>query len=131
MDTDHPSNDQIVPVYTESVLSVTSSCRVVQLVAHQILDLGVLGSSPSAAAFPHFRTGKALFDAISHEPAFDEVGLVLDLLQAVPDDLDQVAEAGDGEVGHGPLEQRPDAPPDSGQARMRAAGIPVARPAHR
>jgi hypothetical protein len=25
-------------------------CRVVQLVAHQILDLGVLGSSPSAAA---------------------------------------------------------------------------------
>src|SRR5471030_1846425 len=28
-----------------------SKCRVVQLVAHQILDLGVLGSSPSAAAF--------------------------------------------------------------------------------
>jgi hypothetical protein len=27
------------------------TCRVVQLVAHQILDLGVLGSSPSAAAF--------------------------------------------------------------------------------
>ena len=26
------------------------TCRVVQLVAHQILDLGVLGSSPSAAA---------------------------------------------------------------------------------
>ncbi|CAB4243302.1 protein of unknown function [Methylacidimicrobium sp. AP8] len=25
-------------------------CRVVQLVAHQTLDLGVLGSSPSAAA---------------------------------------------------------------------------------
>jgi hypothetical protein len=29
-------------------------CRVVQLVAHQILDLGVLGSSPSAAAFRPF-----------------------------------------------------------------------------
>ena len=33
-------------------------CRVVQLVAHQILDLGVLGSSPSAAAFLIFRTGR-------------------------------------------------------------------------
>ena len=31
-------------------------CRVVQLVAHQILDLGVLGSSPSAAAFFVFVT---------------------------------------------------------------------------
>jgi hypothetical protein len=30
----------------------TLFCRVVQLVAHQILDLGVLGSSPSAAALP-------------------------------------------------------------------------------
>jgi hypothetical protein len=28
-----------------------------------------------------------------------EAGLVLDLLQAVPDDLDQVGEAGEGEVG--------------------------------
>jgi hypothetical protein len=37
-------------------------------------------------------------------------GLVLDLLQAVPDDLDQVAVAGDGEVGqHAALEHRPDA----------------------
>ena len=35
---------------------------------------------------------------------FDEAG-VLDLLQAVPDDLDQVSEAGDGEVGqHAALE---------------------------
>jgi hypothetical protein len=35
----------------------------------------------------------------SGEASFDEAGPVLDLLQAVPDDLDQVAEAGDGEVG--------------------------------
>ena len=41
----------------------------------------------------------------SGETAFDKAGPVLDLLQAMPDDLDQVAEAGDGEVGHGPLEQ--------------------------
>ena len=45
----------------------------------------------------------------SGETAFDEAGLVLDLLQAVPDDLDQVGEAGDGEVGqHAALEHRPD-----------------------
>jgi hypothetical protein len=44
--------------------------------------------------------------ACSGEAAFDEAGLVLDLLQAVPDDPDQVAEAGDGEVGqHAALEQ--------------------------
>jgi len=35
----------------------------------------------------------------SGEAAFDEAGLVLDLLQAVPDDVDQLGEAGDGEVG--------------------------------
>src|SRR5690349_4388242 len=45
----------------------------------------------------------------SGEAAFDEAGPVLDLLQAVPDDLDQVAEAGDGEVGqHAAFEHRPD-----------------------
>jgi hypothetical protein len=45
----------------------------------------------------------------SGEAAFDEAGLVLDLPQAVPDDLDQVGEAGDGEVGqHAALEHRPD-----------------------
>jgi hypothetical protein len=38
----------------------------------------------------------------SGEAAFDEAGLVLDLLQAVPDHLDQVGEAGDGEVGQHP-----------------------------
>ena len=35
----------------------------------------------------------------SGEAPLDEAGPVLDLLQAVPDDLDEVAEAGDGEVG--------------------------------
>ena len=36
-------------------------------------------------------------------------GLVLDFLQAVPDDLEQVGEAGDGEVGQGAaLEHGPD-----------------------
>ena len=45
----------------------------------------------------------------SGEAAFDEAGPVLDLLQAVPDDLDQVAEAGDGEVGEdAALEHGPD-----------------------
>jgi len=45
----------------------------------------------------------------SGEASLDEAGLVLDLLQAVPDDLDQVAEAGDGEVGQdAALEHRPD-----------------------
>jgi len=45
----------------------------------------------------------------SGEAALDEAGLVLDLLQPVPDDLDQVAEAGDGEVGQdAALEHRPD-----------------------
>src|SRR6185312_1434327 len=37
--------------------------------------------------------------ACSGEAALDEGRPVLDLLQAVPDDLDQVAEAGDGEIG--------------------------------
>ena len=32
--------------------------------------------------------------------ALDEAGLVLDLLQAVPDDLDQVGKARDGQVGN-------------------------------
>jgi hypothetical protein len=45
----------------------------------------------------------------SGDAAFDKAGLVLDLLQAVPDDLDLVGEAGDGEVGqHAALEYRPD-----------------------
>ena len=45
----------------------------------------------------------------SGEAALDEAGLILDLLQAVPDDLDQVGEAGNGEVGqHAALEHRPD-----------------------
>jgi hypothetical protein len=45
----------------------------------------------------------------SGEAAFDEAGLVMDFLQAVPDDLDQVGEAGDGQVGqHAALEHRPD-----------------------
>src|ERR1017187_3234582 len=45
----------------------------------------------------------------SDEAAFDKPGLVLDFLQAVPDDLDQVGEAGDGEVGQdAALEHGPD-----------------------
>src|SRR6266568_1886159 len=45
----------------------------------------------------------------SEEAAFDKQGLVLDLLQAVPDDLDQVGEAGHGEVGQdAALEHGPD-----------------------
>jgi hypothetical protein len=35
----------------------------------------------------------------SGEAAFDDAGLVLDLLQAVPDDMEQLAEAGDSKVG--------------------------------
>jgi hypothetical protein len=43
------------------------------------------------------------------EAALDEAGLVLDRHQAVPDDPDQVAEAGDGEVGQdAALQDRPD-----------------------
>jgi hypothetical protein len=37
------------------------------------------------------------------------VGPVLDLLQLALDDADQAVHVGDGEVGDGPLEQRPDA----------------------
>src|SRR5260370_901119 len=45
----------------------------------------------------------------SGEAPLDEAGLVLDLLQAVPDDLDQMGEAGDGEVGQdAAVEPRPD-----------------------
>src|SRR5258708_2493128 len=45
----------------------------------------------------------------SGEAPLDEAGLVLDLLQAVPDNLDQVGEAGDGEVGQdAALEHGPD-----------------------
>jgi hypothetical protein len=56
----------------------------------------------------------------SGEAAFDEAGLVLDLLQAVPDGLDQVGEAGGGEVGeHAALEHRP----DPGLLAAKAAGV--------
>src|SRR5262249_30816407 len=45
----------------------------------------------------------------SGEASLDYPGPVLDLLQAVPDDVDQVGEAGDGEDGQDPaLEHRPD-----------------------
>src|SRR5512142_1523623 len=45
----------------------------------------------------------------SGEAAFDEQGLVLDLLQAVPDHLDQLGEAGHGGVGQdAALEYGPD-----------------------
>jgi hypothetical protein len=41
------------------------------------------------------------------EAAFDRAGLVLDLFQAVPDHLDQVSEAGHGEVGEHAFENGP------------------------
>src|SRR5262249_34962584 len=45
----------------------------------------------------------------SGEASLDYPGPVLDFLQAVPDDVDQVGEAGDGEVGQdAALEHRPD-----------------------
>jgi hypothetical protein len=45
----------------------------------------------------------------SGEAAFEEAGLVLDFLQAVPDDLEQAGVAGGGLVGqHAALERRPD-----------------------
>jgi len=43
------------------------------------------------------------------EAAVDQVGPVLDLLELALDDADQGVHVGGGEVGHGPLEQRPDA----------------------
>src|SRR6266566_8127195 len=43
------------------------------------------------------------------QAAVDQVGPVLDLLQLALDDPDQAVQVGGGEVGHGPLEQRPDA----------------------
>src|SRR6185437_6715144 len=43
------------------------------------------------------------------QAAVDQVGPVLDLLQLALDDADQAVQVGGGEVGHGPLEQRPDA----------------------
>src|SRR5437016_11689670 len=43
------------------------------------------------------------------QAAVDQVGPVLDLLQLALNDADQAVQVGGGEVGHGPLEQRPDA----------------------
>src|SRR6266851_4115709 len=43
------------------------------------------------------------------QAAVDQVGPVLDLLQLALDDADQAVHGGGGEVGDGPLEQRPDA----------------------
>ena len=49
------------------------------------------------------------FQAGGGEAAVDQVGPVLDLLQLALDDSDQAVQVGGGEVGDGPLEQRPDA----------------------
>ena len=49
------------------------------------------------------------FQAGGGETAVDQVGPVLDFLQPALDDADQAVQVGGGEVGHGPLEQRPDA----------------------
>jgi hypothetical protein len=49
------------------------------------------------------------YQAGSGQAAVDQVGPVLDLLQLALDDADQAVQVGGGEVGHGPLEQRPDA----------------------
>jgi hypothetical protein len=43
------------------------------------------------------------------QAAIDQVGPVLDLLQLALDYADQAGLVCGGEVGHGPLEQRPDA----------------------
>src|SRR5690242_9629981 len=43
------------------------------------------------------------------QAAVDQVGPVLDFLELAFDDADQAVQVGGGEVGHGPLEQRPDA----------------------
>src|SRR6266567_4749330 len=47
--------------------------------------------------------------ASAGQAAVNQVGPVLDLLQLALDDADQAVQVGGGEVGHGPLEQRPDA----------------------
>jgi len=49
------------------------------------------------------------FEARPGQAAVDQAGPVLDLLQLALDDPDQAAQVGGGEVGYGPLEQRPDA----------------------
>src|SRR6266852_1450092 len=49
------------------------------------------------------------FEAGSGQAAVDQVRPVLDLLQLALDDADQAVQVGGGEVGHGPLQQRPDA----------------------
>ena len=46
--------------------------------------------------------------ASGRQAAVDEVGPVLDLLQLALDDTDQAVQVSGGEVGDGPLEQRPD-----------------------
>jgi len=47
--------------------------------------------------------------ARGREAAVDQVGPALGLRQLALDDADQAVQVGGGEVGHGPLEQRPDA----------------------
>jgi hypothetical protein len=49
------------------------------------------------------------FQAGAGQAAVDQVGPVLDLLELALDDADQAGLVGGGVVGHGPLEQRPDA----------------------
>src|SRR6266576_730619 len=46
--------------------------------------------------------------ASAGQAAVNQVGPVLDLLQLALDDADQAVQVGGGEVGHGPIEQRPD-----------------------
>src|SRR5437879_5311680 len=61
------------------------------------------------------------------EAAVDQVGPVLDLLQLALDDADQAVQVGGGEVGHRPLEQRPDALVCAWSA-ARSWCMPAARP---
>jgi len=58
------------------------------------------------------------------QAAVDQVRPVLDLLQLALDDAGQAVHVGGGEVGHGPLEQRPDA---KLVKQVRAVPGPVAR----
>src|SRR5689334_12764463 len=83
--------------------SITGSCLIVSRVG---LNLAAPRRSPVATRrLQTFNSRCPLVFYLvpgqpgSGEASFDEAGPVLDLPQAVPDDLDQVAEAGDGEVG--------------------------------
>jgi hypothetical protein len=69
------------------------------------------------------RNGWTIAEHAGDRAPLDQVGPVLDLLQLALDDPDQAVHVGGGEVGDGPLEQRPDAL--GGIEVRRAGGQPV------